>query len=255
MGKRFLNSSSNLADSITLEMIKEKIEEKLDSESVQVIVGNDLGETLVIRVRLHYSDEDLKQLEQNNKEDFEVHLLRHTESMILNDIPIMGLYGIRKVYMEEIKMGKRWIDDNGEVKHTPCWVVLTEGSDLASILRHPYVDSTLTTSNDIRETLDVLGIEAARTCLFNELQEVFGSGSYINYRHVALLVETMTYRGHLLSISRHGFNRIETGPLMRCSFEETVEILFEAAMYGQRDNMKGIILLIIIIIIIIIFNL
>lgn len=37
-----------------------------------------------------------------------------------------------------------------------------------------------------------------------------------------------------------GINRQETGPLMRCSFEETVEILMEAAAFAETDNMKGV---------------
>ena len=49
----------------------------------------------------------------------------------------------------------------------------------------------------------------------------------------------MTYQGHLMSITRHGINRRETGPLMRCSFEETVEILLEAAHFGTSDDLLG----------------
>jgi DNA-directed RNA polymerase II subunit RPB1 len=49
----------------------------------------------------------------------------------------------------------------------------------------------------------------------------------------------MTYRGHLLAINRHGFNRNDSGPLMRCSYEETVEILHDAATFAETDRMKG----------------
>ena len=47
-------------------------------------------------------------------------------------------------------------------------------------------------------------------------------GSYVNYRHLALLCDVMTARGHLMAITRHGINRQDVGALMRCSFEETV---------------------------------
>lgn len=47
-------------------------------------------------------------------------------------------------------------------------------------------------------------------------------GSYVNYRHLALLCDVMTARGHLMAVTRHGINRQDIGPLMRCSFEETV---------------------------------
>jgi DNA-directed RNA polymerase II subunit RPB1 len=42
-----------------------------------------------------------------------------------------------------------------------------------------------------------------------------------------------------MAISRHGVNRADHGPLMKCSFEETVEMLMEAAMYGQIDYCTG----------------
>ena len=51
-------------------------------------------------------------------------------------------------------------------------------------------------------------------------------GSYVNYRHLAALCDSMTSRGHFMAITRHGINRNENGPLAQCSFEETVDILF-----------------------------
>ena len=62
------------------------------------------------------------------------------------------------------------------------------------------------------------------------IQEMRGviefDGSYVNYRHLAILCETMTCRGHFMAITRHGINRTDHGPLQQCSFEETVDILF-----------------------------
>jgi len=74
-----------------------------------------------------------------------------------------------------------------------------------------------------------------------ELRSVISfDGSYVNYRHLAMLADVMTYRGHLMAITRHGINRVETGPLMRCSFEETADILLEAATFAETDNLKGV---------------
>lgn len=89
--------------------------------------------------------------------------------------------------------------------------------------------------------IEVLGIEAVRAALLKELRDVISfDGSYVNYRHLAILCDVMTYRGHLMSITRHGINRNETGPLMRCSFEETVDILFDAAVYAETDHLRGV---------------
>jgi hypothetical protein len=55
-----------------------------------------------------------------------------------------------------------------------------------------------------------------------------------------MLVDSMTFRGHLMAVTRHGINRVDTGPLMRCSFEETVEILVQAAAMGEHDGLRGV---------------
>jgi len=65
-------------------------------------------------------------------------------------------------------------------------------------------------------------------------------GAYVNYRHLAILADVMTYRGHLMAITRHGINRVETGCLMRCSFEETADILLEAATFSELDPLSGV---------------
>ncbi|TFK38673.1 hypothetical protein BDQ12DRAFT_683152 [Crucibulum laeve] len=74
---------------------------------------------------------------------------------------------------------------------------------------------------------------AARAAILKELRGVIEfDGSYVNYRHLALLCDLMTHRGTLMAITRHA--------LMRCSFEETVEILMEAAAVGEKDDCHGI---------------
>ncbi len=103
------------------------------------------------------------------------------------------------------------------------------------------VDFTRTYSNNCVEVFNVLGIEAARAAIMKELRNVIEfDGSYVNYRHLALLCDLMTQRGSLMAITRHGINRTDTGALMRSSFEETVEILMEAAAVGERDDCHGI---------------
>ena len=43
-----------------------------------------------------------------------------------------------------------------------------------------------------------------------------------------------------MPIARHGINRIDSGALRKCSFEETVEIILEAALYSENDCLTGI---------------
>ena len=43
-----------------------------------------------------------------------------------------------------------------------------------------------------------------------------------------------------MAITRHGINRTETGVLMRCSFEETVNIILDAAVHAEADPLQGV---------------
>lgn len=65
-------------------------------------------------------------------------------------------------------------------------------------------------------------------------------GIYVNYRHISTLVDVMAFRGKLTSITRSGINRIDSGVLRKSTFEETVEILMEGAMFAERDPLLGI---------------
>ena len=74
-----------------------------------------------------------------------------------------------------------------------------------------------------------------------EIKEVIvGAGSYVNYRHLSLLVDTMTNKGYLMSIDRFGINRGNIGPLAKCSFEETTDQLFKASIFGEYDKLNGV---------------
>lgn len=121
------------------------------------------------------------------------------------------------------------------------WIIETDGVDLANVLALEGIDYRKTTSNSITEILRVLGIEATRMSLIRELRIILRSYDiYVNYRHLSTLVDMMTQRGILTSITRHGINRVNSGPLRKCTFEETTEILFEAAFFGEHDPLTGI---------------
>jgi DNA-directed RNA polymerase II subunit RPB1 len=98
------------------------------------------------------------------------------------------------------------------------WVLETEGVNLKTVMCIDGVDFKRTYSNSCVEIFNVLGIEAARAAILRELRSVIEfNGSYVNYRHLALLWDLMTHRGTLMTITPHGINRAETGALMRCN--------------------------------------
>lgn len=65
-------------------------------------------------------------------------------------------------------------------------------------------------------------------------------GISVQYRHLALLADVITHNGYLMAISRHGINRIATGPLSKATFEEMADMLIEAAAGAKTDDLNGI---------------
>ena len=43
-----------------------------------------------------------------------------------------------------------------------------------------------------------------------------------------------------MAIDRHGINRVDSGPLLRCSFEETVDMLMDSACFAEEDVLVGV---------------
>ena len=121
------------------------------------------------------------------------------------------------------------------------WVLDTIGTNMLDILAIDYIDGSRTFSNDITEIYNVLGIEAARLAIYNELVEVIEfDGTYINYHHFSVLCDRMTYASKMISIFRHGINNDNIGPIAKASFEETPEMFLKAARHGELDTLRGI---------------
>ena len=118
--------------------------------------------------------------------------------------------------------------------------VYTDGSDLATCsgLEHVlHVDS-----NDPMDVLKTYGIEAARAVLLRELDAVMSfDGSYVNPRHLKLLVDWMTYGGEITPANRHGVRRrAQDLPIARATFEQPVEVFLDAAANEKKDVLTGI---------------
>jgi len=228
---------------LTMQDIAERILHDFGSD-LNVIFNDDNADKLILRIRI-VGDEEAKYQAAMNADDGngieDDEFLKRIESNMLNDMVLKGITGIKRVFMREVDK-KDTFDENGRyVEGRKEWILDTDGIALLQVLSKNEVDHTRTISNDIVEIIQVLAIEAVRAALLKELRAVISfDGSYVNYRHLATLADVMTHRGHLMAITRHGINRSETGPLMRCSFEETAEILFEAAMYSETDNLKGV---------------
>lgn len=164
-------------------------------------------------------------------------LLAMTEEVmhrLCRDVPLGGLASVTSAttQVEEV-VG---YTDQGATT-TRLTTISTSGTNLMGAMSLPHFDAARCTSNDVQETLLVLGVEAATAVLFEQIQFVLQfDGSYVNERHIQLLVSFMTSLGGLLPVSRHGINKLaDSGPLARASFEEVADRLAESAIFGDVD--------------------
>ncbi|PWN27773.1 beta and beta-prime subunits of DNA dependent RNA-polymerase [Jaminaea rosea] len=209
---------------------------QLFGDDVFVMHSEDNADQLVLRVRTVNNEPDKEAM--GDEETF----LKQFAIQMLTDIDLKGIKGIKKVFITKTdKDAMRLNPETGSWEKVQENILETEGTNFKEILAADHVDPHRTVSNNCVEVFHVLGIEAARNSILREAKQVIEfDGSYVNYRHLALLCDIMTSQGVLMAITRHGINRTNQGALMRCSFEETVEILMEAAAMGDIDDCKGV---------------
>ncbi|KAG6434490.1 hypothetical protein SASPL_106127 [Salvia splendens] len=231
-----LNREMMVDKKLSMADIAEKITAEFDDD-LSCIFNDDNAEKLILRIRIMNEEAPKGELNDESAED-DV-FLKKIEGNMLTEMALRGIPDINKVFIKNGKVNK--FDENEGFKAENEWMLDTEGVNLLAVICHEDVDASRTTSNHLIEVIEVLGIEAVRKALLDELRVVISfDGSYVNYRHLAILCDTMTYRGHLMAITRHGINRNDTGPMMRCSFEETVDILLDAAVYAETDYLRGV---------------
>ena len=219
---------------LTMEQIAEKVNAGF-GDDLNCIFNDDNAEKLVLRIRIMNSDES-KFSDEEEQVNFTFNrmnvcllkpifflffqvdkmeddmFLRCIEANMLSDMTLQGIESIGKVYMhmpQNSDAKKRIvITDLGEFKAIAEWLLETDGTSLMRVLSERDVDPVRTYSNDICEIFSVLGIEAVRKCVEKEMNTVLQFyGLYVNYRHLALLCDVMTAKGHLMAITRHGINR------------------------------------------------
>lgn len=202
------------------------------SNLVDCTFSDDNAGELIFRVRM--TEQAMKDIDSSDA----VAALKAIEHNLIHNVLLKGIKGIKKVSMHP-RNTTRYNADEMTFEKVSEWVLDTDGTNLQEIFANPNVDKYRTRSNDVWEIYHTLGIEAARNALYYEIMDVIGDGA-LNYRHVSLLLDTMTNRGQLMSIDRHGINRGDVGPLAKSSFEETTDMLINASIFSEYDKINGV---------------
>jgi len=199
---------------------------------IDCVYSDDNADECIFRIKM--TEDALKGIDDKDH----IATIKAIEHNIVYQVLLKGYKGIRKVSLNK-KNYTKYNDETNKFDTILEWVLDTDGTNLIDILANANIDTSRTISNDIREIYETLGIEASRHALYKELLAVVTEGS-MNYRHMSLLIDTMTYKGQLMSIDRHGINRGDIGPLAKSSFEESTDMLINASIFAEYDKVNGV---------------
>jgi len=225
-----LNREEMFNRNISIQEVVSVIKVQFNND-INVVYSDYNSDNLVMRIRLPNRDMDTA----SNLDEFTN--LKKFQNKLLNSIVIRGLPGIKAVTFRNDKQFVEMVD--GRYQEVEQFVLDTDGSNLIKVMNHPAVDGTHVYSTNVWDIYEVLGIEATRAILFNEISGLFDSVG-VNYRHLCLLCDVMTRFGRLMSIDRYGINKNDIGTLAKASFEETEKILLKAALFGEVDPVTGV---------------
>ena len=211
----------NIADfSIDIKLDKDKLKEiEVTSTKVSDAISKQLkGYTI-------RDNKEFITLKSKSKEDAFNEVYKAKEK--IKDITIKGISGILQVL---------------PVKRDDEFVIITAGSNFADVLQLEEVDAYRTTTNNIFEIEQVLGIEAARQAIINEINKVIeDQGLNVDVRHIMLVADTMCVSGTLKGITRYGVVSDKSSVLARASFETPIKHIINAALVGEIDNLDSVV--------------
>ena len=200
-----LHEKAMYGRNITIEQVKEKFNDELNG---MVAISPDIDNQVIITPN-EASYRELLQLAKS-----------------IHDVTLKGIEGIKRVVVR--KEGEEY-------------TLYTEGSALREVLQFEGVDRTRTTTNNINEIYEVLGIEAARNSIIKEATDTLREqGLTVDIRHIMLVADLMTCDGEVKQIGRHGISGEKSSVFARAAFEVTVNHLLDAGMRGDVDLLQGV---------------
>ncbi|NTV23450.1 MAG: DNA-directed RNA polymerase subunit A'' [Nanoarchaeota archaeon] len=219
----------DFAKEITLEITEGTLEVKLDMDKLKRVGLNEaaLGKIMEKSLKgftLKIKD-DLMTIKSKTKGENISELYKLKEKV--KSVYVAGIKGILQVL---------------PVKRENEFVIITAGSNLRDVYKLDFIDKKRTTTNDVFEIEDFLGIEAARQSVINEVFKVIeNQGLNVDIRHIMLVADTMTLGGKVRGITRYGVVSDKASVLARASFETPIKHIVEAALIGEIDPLTSVV--------------
>jgi len=197
--------------------------------SAKTIYTDYNADKLIMRIRIEVPPSD--------NDDFGN--LKKFQNRLLNTLVIRGVPGIKAATFRQDKQKVSLEGEEGRYAELTQYILDTDGSNYIRVMNHPAVDANRLYTTNVHDVMDILGLEAVRAILINELLPIFEQAP-VNYRHLGILCDYITRSGRLVSIDRYGINKNDIGPLGKMSFEETSKIVLNAARFGEVDPVTGV---------------
>ena len=220
---------SEITTEFSISLVDSEIEVKLDKEKMKSLNLTNTNVVNSISKQLKgFTIKDNKELiilKSRAKEEALNEVYKAKEK--IKNIHIMGVKGISQVL---------------PVKRNDEFIIMTSGSNLSEVLQIDGVDSHRTTTNNIFEIQEVLGVEAARQAIIDEVFNVIeNQGLNVDVRHIMLVADTMCVLGMIKGITRYGVVSEKSSVLARASFETPIKHIINAALVGENDTLNSVI--------------
>jgi DNA-directed RNA polymerase subunit A" len=159
-----------------------------------------------------------------------------------NNLDVKTLFKIKTVLKTLLISGLKGLTQVLPVKREDKFLILAAGSNLIKILQLDYVDVEKTSTNNILEVQDCLGIEAARKVIFDEIYKVIiDQGLDADLRYISFIADTMCSSGVVKGITRYGLVKEKSSVLAKATFETPIKHLLDAALIGEEDNLNSVV--------------
>lgn len=220
----------DIINEFTINVMESKIEIKLNKEIMKEIGASNADVCAAIKKGVKEANvkgsDDIVTLRLKTKDEKSLHEIYKVKEKV-KTIHLKGIKGITQVL---------------PVKRKDEFLVITAGSNLKKIFELDFVDMSRTRSNDVIEIGAVLGIEAAREAIIDEVYKVISAqGLNVDIRHIMLIADTMCSSGLINGITRYGIVSEKSSVLARASFETPIKHIINAALAGEVDMLNSVV--------------
>jgi DNA-directed RNA polymerase subunit A" len=158
------------------------------------------------------------------------------------EVDLTNLYKLKQKVKALVVRGIAGITQVLPTKKGGKYVIICGGSNLKDVFKMKEVDAKSTVSNNLFEIASILGIEAARQAIVNEVLDVLeNQGLDIDIRHAMFLADLMTHNGVVRGITRGGISGEKESVLARASFETPLKHIVNASLTGEVDKIRSVI--------------